>query len=404
MSRRPAGRGLRPCARRAGAAVLTGLLVVCLVLAVETGLRAPAARADPDAASGSDEPGGTASATHRQAVDALSRAAAVAREQPWTGTQVVSSWGPGGVQSAVLDVLHRPGQGSSVRVHPTTGPPGATLPLGPLALADAPTPSASTGAKDADMLGLLERNYSLDIAGPAPCLGRSCRLVMVSRPLDGRPAARLWLDDATGLVIRREVLDAGGGMVRMSLFSDLQVGPGVGDPPPGVRAVADQPHGELLPPARLAELRSAGWAMPEALPDGMSLLECRMLASAALPPAAQGGPVAHLTYGDGLSTMSLFVQQGRLTPEPLAGWHPAQVAGRPVLRGDGTPLRLTWNAAGMVLTLLADGPPEAVDAVVAALPHDPPPPPATPAADEPGAGERLQRGLQRMGSWVNPFD
>jgi sigma-E factor negative regulatory protein RseB len=47
----------------------------------------------------------------------------------------------------------------------------------------------------------------------------------------------------------------------------------------------------------------------------------------------------------------------------------------------------------MVYTVLADAPPQTVNAVIGALPHDSPP----------GFWKRLSRGFERLASWVNPF-
>ena len=54
---------------------------------------------------------------------------------------------------------------------------------------------------------------------------------------------------------------------------------------------------------------------------------------------------------------------------------------------------LTWAGRGMVYTVMADAPPQTVDAVVGALPHDGPA----------GFWKRMSRGLDRLASWVNPF-
>ena len=54
---------------------------------------------------------------------------------------------------------------------------------------------------------------------------------------------------------------------------------------------------------------------------------------------------------------------------------------------------ITWSGHGFVYTVLADAPPQLVDAVVAALPQNTPP----------GFWSRLGRGLGRLASMVDPF-
>jgi sigma-E factor negative regulatory protein RseB len=61
---------------------------------------------------------------------------------------------------------------------------------------------------------------------------------------------------------------------------------------------------------------------------------------------------------------------------------------------DGVQRSVMWSADGTVYTVLADAPEETVEAVIAALPHE---------HVETGLLARLQRGLGRVASWMNPF-
>jgi sigma-E factor negative regulatory protein RseB len=102
--------------------------------------------------------------------------------------------------------------------------------------------------------------------------------------------------------------------------------------------------------------------------------------------------VLDLGYSDGLSVVSVFEQRGGL-PAALPGWRRTTVAGHVVFVAEPDQRLLTWAGRGMVYTVMADAPPQTVDAVVGALPHDGPA----------GFWKRMSRGLDRLASWANPF-
>jgi sigma-E factor negative regulatory protein RseB len=104
------------------------------------------------------------------------------------------------------------------------------------------------------------------------------------------------------------------------------------------------------------------------------------------------GQVIDLSYSDGLSVLSLFVQHGVL-PAQMPGWRLVSLQGRAVYASDADDRGLTWSAGGFEFTLIADAPTELVGQAVAALPRD----------ERPGFWPRLGRGFRRIVSWANPF-
>ncbi len=99
-----------------------------------------------------------------------------------------------------------------------------------------------------------------------------------------------------------------------------------------------------------------------------------------------------LGYSDGLAVVSVFEQRGGLAAT-LAGWRKTTVNGQVIFVAEPDGRSLSWSSRGMVYTLMADAPPQTVNAVVGALPHDGPT----------GFWKRMSRGLVRLASWVNPF-
>lgn len=304
----------------------------------------------------------------RPGLPLLVAAARAARTQAWRGTQrVVAS----GTPESHLEVRHVPGHGSEVR-----GPDG--------------TPVVAADVLDESLLSLLENNYEVRVAGAGRCAGRLAVLVEAVRPGvvgPGAVAARFWVDRASALLLRRDVHDGDGSLLRSAEMTWLEVRP-------GVRPVEQEqeragsvlrPRGERLTTEALALLAEQGWPVPRSLPRGFELYDARLL----------DGQVLQLAYSDGLSTTSVFAQRGAL-PVVSSGlvrevdgasvWHPA-----------GEPGRLVWSADGLAFTLVSDASADARDAAVAALPH------AHEQVTEEGLLPRVWRGLDRVGSWLNPF-
>jgi sigma-E factor negative regulatory protein RseB len=242
------------------------------------------------------------------------------------------------------------------------------------------------GARRPDLfVDLLQRSYRVVLDGTATVAGRPTRVVAV-QDANGVVAARFWVDDATGLLLRRDLVDGAGRTTASLAFRAVSLS----DAP-----VAFLPP--LLPTAStggmdkaaLASYRSHGWPVDDRL-AGMSLFDARRVSD-----QGAGSEVLHLSYSDGLSTVSVFVQKGRLDVADVPGARRTTVAGQRVLSLPGQPRQLLWDAGGFVVTVVADADRDQVSTVVAALPH---------ATAAPSGWGRVERGLSRMVSWVNPFD
>lgn len=314
------------------------------------------------------------SATADDGLALLERAARAARDLSYTGTQMVSFWSETGASSALIDITHVGGQGLLLRVAPTPQNPGG-------AIYDDESGEVPEVVGFANgTLRLLGSHYEVDVEGSGEVAGRGAQVVVVSRP-GSSPAARFWLDSATGLALRREVLDGAGRTIRESAFIQLTVG-GATLPTTARSDAATMPvaHGV---PADVDMLRADGWHVPERFPSGLELVGTRL--------SGDGERTTlHLTYSDGLSTVSVFQQRGVLDSGSLDGWEKRDG----VWVQDAFPRRVVWAGGGSVFTVVADCPQATVDDVVATLPH------GTPG---PSIATRLGNGLARVGSWLNPF-
>ncbi len=304
----------------------------------------------------------------------------------YVGVQFVSAWTSRGATSLVLHVEHEPGVGTQVRSARTASGDGVD------------TFVAAGGAQPSLMgdnatLQLLSRNYAVAVSGSGDVAGRLSDIVEVRYAPSGRVAARFWLDRATGLVLRREVYDERGRTTRASAFIQIETSKWspmlstAGLRPPAYDAVArTEAWPEAIGTAGLSTMRARGWNCPAKLPGSLRLVDARR------GQTASGG-VVHLSYSDGLASLSVFEQAGRLDVDRLGGYRRVQVDGRDVYRQEGVPVRYVWSAHGRVFTVVADAPPRTVESAVAALPH----------GGDDGAWNRLGRGMDRVGSWFNPF-
>jgi sigma-E factor negative regulatory protein RseB len=318
-------------------------------------------------------------ADDEQAVKLLARSERAPRSVPYSGVQFVSSWGRRGTASLVVEVRHWPAKGTAVWVRNSSDGSGGEVFQGDPGDASGGAAQAGSGP-----LGLVARNYEVFREQPSSVAGRRADVVVAYRGT-GSVAARFWLDAATGLLLRREVYDSRGTTVRASSFVDISVGDVAyeGHLPPMLPGRKTQE----VTAARLAQLRAAGWECREKLPLGLHLYDARETSGAA-------GTVVHLSYSDGLSTVSLFEQRGHLDKDRLGSYGEENVGTAMVYTRSGVPLRMTWSAGGIVYSVLADAPDETVQAVVEALPHE---------EESDGFLGRVRRGLGRFVSWLNPF-
>lgn len=174
--------------------------------------------------------------------------------------------------------------------------------------------------------------------------------VVVARDRKGRVRARFAVDRERGQLLERDVLDTHGNVVRSVSFVTIAtngVGPTLPELPSGAAdndapvVIRDAPNGFLA---------------PEAVGNGYQLLGRYLHPDGML----------QLYYGDGLFSLSVFEQQGHVDWAGLPEGRATKVA--------GVRTRQYWTAAGtvcvwgderLVLTAVGDGPPGALEAVIA---------------------------------------
>jgi sigma-E factor negative regulatory protein RseB len=376
--------------------IATGVTVIWRDVAGHSGELVPQASSPrtigPQAASqgGLGQPSaspGTTSPRAGAGLSLLSKAARACQHVSYQGVQRTAWEGPGGSWISLVNVWHQRDHQTLIQA--------ATMPAAAL-----PLPGASSTDPDGDgdddvgqrdpegimtmtsqMVALLAENYRVFLAGRGQVAGRPVQ-ELVLRHLDGRLAARFWLDSVTELPLRRETFDGHARMVSDDVFVSLKLG---SPTTAAVPRTASAPGGKPLAGGQLARLRAAGWTLPARLPGQLTLLRA----------SETGGPshtVVDLAYSDGLSVISLFVQRGHL-PAQLNGWSEVALRGDHVYASGRDRRSVAWSARGFVYTLIADAPDQTLDQVVGALPHN----------GRPGFFGRMGHGLSRLVSWLDPF-
>lgn len=302
----------------------------------------------------------------------LSEAAAACQSLAYQGVQVIASLSPAGRRVSVVDVWHKRGAAALIQVADSGTDSDAD--------GDGQNPGPILGMTQ-QMVVLLSVNYQVTIAGAGLADGRPAQVVAVRRT-GGQLAARFWLDSATKLPLRRQVFDTHARVISDDSFIDLSLG---ADAVSGAPAAGAKPRSSPLSGAQLARLRAQGWPLPGPLPGRLTEFEASRTVTAS-------GAVVELTYSDGLSVVSLFVQRGHL-PAELSGWSEVALRGQHVYAADPDDRSVAWSAGGFVYTVIADAPEQTIAQVIGALPHD----------ARPGLVARLMRGLHRLVSLADPF-
>ncbi len=305
--------------------------------------------------------------TEARAERVLRRAMSAPDRFAYTGVREVDSFDAGAPTMLRLLVHHAPRQGTSFAV--VDRPAGAT------ATFVAQSEAVASGGLTSEPLQQLERAYDLSVASSsASVLGRPATVVEASR--GGAVEARFWIDNETGLLLRRQMY-AGGRVVRSSAFTRLEVSRVGFLPhlPPELEA----PSTTELAKASAPLLADDGWTCPPRL---------GRFALTRLDRLETDADVMSASYSDGLSNVSVFEQRGSLISAAMPGLTRRTVRGTPVYVSLGLPTVAVWGSGGTVYTVVTDAPDQTASAVVADLPHAGPAPV--------GAGERLATGLKRL--------
>lgn len=319
-------------------------------------------------------------------VELLERAAAASRELAYTGRMTIASFSDRGPQVTEVEVTRgrdgglRVGRGDVWEVGRRDGEAFLRQPrAGTLLRLGGVEPQAFNPER-------LTRKYEVLSGGPRDLDTGPALIVQLQQRDTGVVRERLFVDEVSGLVVRRETFSLAGDPVRVAAYTALEVTDlavpalEIGD--------GEEEQRRTLSPLDLERLESDTFVVPSSLGAGYALTAGYVVDRATVP-------TRHLVYSDGLYTLSLYQQQGRLATHAVAGaTRLVTEAGGQVWRWPGTePRRIVWAGDGITFTVLSDAPTDELLAAIADLPHDLPP----------SILVRLGRGLSRVGEWLWPF-
>lgn len=293
----------------------------------------------------------------------------------YQGTRLVSVTAGNHWLTTHIEVDHAPGQGTTYSSGPATGATGTFVGAG----------GAELDRLTTDMLDQLLDNYDVRVTETTWLLGRPSKVVEARR--SGQLAARFWVDEASGLLLRRDLYD-GGELEMSSRFTSVNVTHEafLSHLPPE----AFPPSAEALSVLGAAALHDEGWTCPATLTGAGALTSLRRLED-----VAEG---VQATYTDGLATTSLFEQRGSLDPRSVdtvtQGFERVSVGGSTAYLSSGFPTVALWQSGDVTYTMITDAGPTTAEEIVMALPHAPP---LVETSDS-----RLATGLGRMWDLLDP--
>jgi hypothetical protein len=220
--------------------------------------------------------------------------------------------------------------------------------------------------------------YDLSLGRRVSVATRPATIVAIRRSGSDGVRERLYFDDATGMLLRRDQLDGRGRLTRSFAFVKLS-------PPTAVSPNAK----DALP--KVARSRSDA---PDALDDAPDQLTAPRRIGRGFVLAgvySQPNGAVQLYYSDGLLGLSVFEREGDLD------WDARPAGGRTVdLRGRRARVYSTvagsaavWTADGITYTAVTDAPDDEVAAIVADMDR----------AEEPDVMEDIGRFITRPFSW-----
>jgi sigma-E factor negative regulatory protein RseB len=173
------------------------------------------------------------------------------------------------------------------------------------------------GLRDPDLSA--SGQYTLRVLDEERISGRTARIIVLEPRDSFRYGYRLWLDEASGMPLKTQLMTADGHVVEQIVFAQLLLPDHIADaalePQVDVRGFRWLRRGTVTVSASIeASGAAAGSWDATSLPPGFQLTA----RSVRLMPG-QKSPVTQLVFSDGLASVSVFVEDAGSEPAPAAG-------------------------------------------------------------------------------------
>lgn len=197
----------------------------------------------------------------------------------------------------------------------------------------------------------LAANYRFDLSGRGEVIGRPTVCLEVNPLDDNRYGYLLWLDEATGLLLRSELRDADGTHLEMVQFTSLRVGDAV-----TADALEPAMSGVLVRPAIAVDAEPEPPAVPNDWAVGWVPAGFRITDAHTHTHVEDG---VHAMFSDGLATFSLFVEPA---PEPPAGGVFSRTGATVLLSHD-----LSGEQGDFLVTVVGEVPPNTAQRIATSV-------------------------------------
>jgi sigma-E factor negative regulatory protein RseB len=160
------------------------------------------------------------------------------------------------------------------------------------------------------------RYYDFALDGSERIAGRQTRIVAIKPRSPDRYPLRLWIDEATNLLLKSAVIGESGVVLEQVMFTQIAIGEPLN--PTALQAELDGvgytqfTNAETVEPPDDFDLSnlSVGW-----LPSGFEMKNAHTQRI-----ITRDMPVRHLVYSDGLAMVSVFVEKRLADSAPLQGY------------------------------------------------------------------------------------
>jgi sigma-E factor negative regulatory protein RseB len=149
----------------------------------------------------------------------------------------------------------------------------------------------------------LENNYRLVLGGTDRIAGRAARMIIVEPKDSYRYGYRIWVDEATGLLLQSDLVNEHGNAIEQVIFTSIKV---VDKPTPAMLQAVTMDDEMLRSLKESKQEIVASNEMPwriSKVPKGFSLAEHYKHNN------RKRVPVEQLVFTDGMATVSIFVEQ-----------------------------------------------------------------------------------------------
>jgi len=298
-----------------------------------------------------------------QAADILSRLVQSQQTSAYRGEQMVATWDGKQSQTTLVRTEHDPPEWTRLEYAPVGSSAGrvilrhggAEIQYDPRSMVGTTRrrPAESGDDVETTHLAWLRSSYAVT-SRPVRLLGRPAHRVDFSPRSADRPSRRLYVDDATGAILRSERTAQDGRLGEITVFITFE-------------PMARGWRAGMAPPSNL-KLTPERDSRPVTAADAERITGQKLVTFT--PPAGfhllglfrveEHPAVLQSVYSDGISTLVLTQRRGR-TPHPPGETRVVETGGGPVwLHVMGLRTLAHWTSSGWLLTLVGDIAPDAM--------------------------------------------